>query len=55
MAPNPTRLLCVFLHVALVAAPGLLLAQEPEGPDSNPDAEDPSRETDISQDNYRRF
>lgn len=55
MAPNPTRLLCVFLHVALVAAPGLLLAQEPEGPDSNPDAEDPSRETDISEDNYRRF
>jgi hypothetical protein len=55
MTPKPTRWLLACCCLALMTAPVALLAQDSDAAAPDPEAEDPSRETDISEDNYRRF
>ena len=56
MSRTPFPWLLIALSLTLLSAPGPLFAQDPDSAGSpETDDEDPSRETDISEDNYRRF
>ena len=55
MDANPIKRLCACLWLTLMVAPAIAIAQDPAPAESDAEADDPSRETDISEDNYRRF
>jgi hypothetical protein len=55
MASTPLHRLLACYCFALATVPAISLSQDSETSATDPESDDPSRETDISEDNYRRF